>query len=84
MILNGKYVASGTIDGGGSSIQSERLQSWMSAATYKEWINTAKWDQVVEILQPEFRDIRLPTECMCQTVVLIPKGNWGFIGIGLV
>ena len=56
----------------------------MATATYKEWINTANWDQVVKILQAEFRYIRLPTECMCQTVVLIRKGNWWFIGIGIV
>ena len=32
----------------------------------------------------EFRDIRLPAECMWQMLVLIPKRNGEFRGIGLV
>ena len=38
----------------------------------------------MDILQTVFREGRLPTECMWQTVVIITKGNREFRGIELV
>ena len=35
-------------------------------------------------MQMEFREGRLPTECTCQKVVLTPKGNYNFRGIGMM
>ena len=47
----------------------------MEAATCKEWLDTENWERVVKILQTDFLDGMLLTECTLQTVVLIPKGN---------
>ena len=44
----------------------------------------ANCERVVEIIQIEFGEGRLPMECVLKTVVLIPKGNGQFRGIGLV
>ena len=65
-------------------MQAEHLHSWLAAVTREERPDTSNWDQVVEILQTTFRYGRLPVECTWQTVVLIPKGNGEFRGIGLV
>ena len=83
--LNGQFFASGTINRGGTSgIRSEHLQSWLTAATREEQPDTANWDRVVEILHTAFQDVRLPTECTFQTVVIIPKGNGVFRSFSLI
>ena len=60
------------------------MQYFLKAATREERPHTAKWERVVEILQTAFRGGRLPTECTCQMLVLIPKENGYFKGIGHV
>ena len=42
------------------------------------------WGKVVDLTQTAFRDGTLAEEATWQTVVLIPKGNGEFRGIGLV
>ena len=56
----------------------------IEAATREEWPDMENWDWVVEILQICFWYGRLPTECTCQTTVLVPKGNGYFRGVGIV
>ena len=70
--------------GGASGMQAEHLQYWMEAATREERPYTANWDRVVDIIQTYFWYGRLLTECMWQMVVLIPKGNGGFRGNGIL
>ena len=41
-------------------------------------------DWVVEVLNKYLRGGRLPTECTWKMVVLVPKGNGKFRGIGIV
>ena len=65
-------------------MQAEHLQYWMEAATREERPYTANWDRVVDIIQTYFWYGRLLTECMWQMVVLIPKGNGGFRGNGIL
>ena len=62
----------------------DHLQSWLEEETCEERLDTANWEQVVEIPQPEIRYGRVLTECAWQTVVLIPKENGEFRGIGHV
>ena len=47
----------------------------MVEATRGERPDTEKWDTVVDIIQSEFREGRIPVECAWQMVVLTPKGN---------
>ena len=65
-------------------MQAENFQYWMEAATREERPYTANWDRVVDIIQTYFWYGRLLTECMWQMVVLIPKGNGGFRGNGIL
>ena len=65
-------------------MRSEHLQYWMSEATRDERPDTENWDWVVDILQTDFGGGRIPTECTCQIMVLIPKGDWGFRGISII
>ena len=69
---------------GPSGMQAEHLQYWLVVATCEEWLDTAKWERVAEIIHMEFRDCSLLTDFMWQMVVLIPKGNGDFRGIGIV
>ena len=69
---------------GALRMQKKHLQSWLEAVTSKERPDTSNWDWAVEILQTKFRDVRLPTEFTWKTMVLIPKGNGEFWGIGIV
>ena len=72
------------LSGRASSMQAEHLQYWLTATTHKEQPDTANWERVVEILQTAFRDDRISTECTWQMVVLVPKGDGEFRGIGIV
>ena len=65
-------------------MRAENLQSWMESATCKERPDTDNLDRVVDILQTKFREVRLPEECTCNTVVITTKVNGEFRGIGLV
>ena len=60
----------------------DNLQLWLVAATHEERPETSNWDRVVDIIQVEFREVRIKEECTLQTVVLLPKGNGEFRGIG--
>ena len=65
-------------------MQKKHLQSWLEAETSKERLDTENWEWAVEILQAEFRDVRIPTEFTWKPMVLIPKGNGEFWGIRIV
>ena len=64
-------------------MQEEQLRSCLAVITREERLDTANREQVVEILQTDFRDVRLPTECTWHMAV-IPNGDREFRGIGLV
>ena len=42
------------------------------------------WTRVVDLVQLKFREVKLAEEATWQAVVLIPKGNKDYRGIGLV
>ena len=65
-------------------MRAEHLQGWLAAVTREKDPDTGHWDQVIDLVQTVFQDGLLPAECTCQTVVLLPKGNGDFRGIGLV
>ena len=44
----------------------------------------ANWYRVVDIIQTVLRYIRIQEKCAWKVVVLLPKGNGYFQGIGLV
>ena len=62
----------------------EHFQSCLVASTREERSYTANQDWLVEILQTDFWDSRILTECTWQTVVLFPKRNGGLRGIGRI
>ena len=53
----------------------EHLQLCLSESMLEDKPDMSKWDMVVDIIHMVFRDRRLPEECICQTVFLIPKDN---------
>ena len=42
------------------------------------------WDRVVDLIQTCFREQQVPTQLLWSTVVLLPKGNGDYRGIGLL
>ena len=64
-------------------MREEHLQSCLATANIEERMEMSNWYHVVDIIQTAFWGERSPTECEWKTVVLIPKGNREFGGIGL-
>ena len=62
----------------------EHMQYWLKAVTCEDRSDTENWDRVVDIPQTDFWYGRLHMECTWQVVVLIPKDNGEFKGIGIV
>ena len=50
----------------------------------KEPTEASKWERVVDLVQKAFREGRLEEEAMWQALVLIPKGEKEYRGIGLL
>ena len=80
-------------------MRAEHLKGWLAAAHRGEKGETAdkegggredtregveNWARVVELVQTAFRDVDLAEEATWQAVVLIPKWNKDYQGIGLV
>ena len=82
--------------GGESGMRSKHLKGWLAAskrekrAAEKGEGNTdgeegvSHWENLVELIQTEFREGELAEEAMWQAVVIIPKGIQEYRGIGLV
>ena len=62
----------------------EHLRQWLIAATQDDSPDATNCLKVVAIVQAAFQDRKLAEECMWQTVVLIPKGEGDFRGVGIV
>ena len=65
-------------------MQAEHLQGWLAAAMRHHNLAPVHWERVMELFQTAFRDETLPSECVWQTVVLLPKGYVDYRGIVLV
>ena len=63
-------------------MQAKHLRQWLIAVTRDKSPDATNWMKVVAIVQAAFRGGTLAKECMCQTVVFIPKGKGYFRGIG--
>ena len=60
------------------------LRAWLWAETREKYPDTKTWDKVVSVIQVAFWEGYIPEALMWTTLVLIPKGKWDYIGIGLV
>ena len=70
---------------GPSIMQKEHLCKWLRETTQEEEPYATHWKKVVSIFQTTFRDVTLADDSMCQTMVIILKGDGiDFQGIGLV
>ena len=80
-----------------SGILTEHLKGWFATAkrgkmteekgeekTEAEEEGRDLWGKVVEITQTAFREGKLEEEAMWQTVVLIPKGEKEYRGVGML
>ena len=56
----------------------------MEEATRKKNPYQGNWNRVVDLIQTCFRERRVPTQMSWSTVVLLPKGNGNYRGIGLL
>ena len=81
-------------------MRSEHLKGWLAASKREkkeaaekgEWKTGGEeggpaephWENLVELIQTEFRDGELAKEATWQAVVLIPKGKHEYLKIGLV
>ena len=65
-------------------MQVEKLQGWLKLVTREHNPDTVNWERVVDLVHKSYRDGTLSTKCMCQIVVLLPKGNIDYMGIGLI
>ena len=85
------------MSGGPSGIRAEHLKEWLAASnrgklaeekgeekTAAEEEGGELWGKLVELIQTEFREGEMVVEATWKTVVLIPKGNKEYRGIGLV
>ena len=65
-------------------MRAEDLRQWLISRTQDDLPDATNWLNVVPILQAVFQYGILAKECTWQRVVLIPKGEEGSRGIGLV
>ena len=70
------------ISGGPSGMREENIQAWPRAAIREESMDPSQWEMFVGIIQAAFCEGHLVEECAWKTVVLTPKGNINFCGIG--
>ena len=69
---------------GPSKIRAEHLKEWVEEATWEKDPYQGNWNRVVDLIQTCFRERRVPTQMSWSTVVLLPKGNGDYRGIGLL
>ena len=68
---------------GPSKVRAEHLKEWVKA--YREhYPYQGNWNRVVDLIQTCFREQQVPTQILWSTVVLLPKGNGNYRGIGLL
>ena len=74
--------------GGASNMRAEDIKSWLRGAEDEEKNNTEgagdRWRAFVRLTQSIFEQGRVPRQMLWLIVVLIPKGNGDFRGIGLL
>ena len=69
---------------GPSKMKAEDLKRWLNMATCEESRDPRPWEKLVQLVQHAFRTGELPTESTRGIIVLLPKGNGEFRGIGLL
>ena len=69
---------------GPSKVRAEHFEEWVEEATRDENPYQGNWDRVVELVQSCFQERCVPTQMSWSTVVLLPKGNGDYWGIGLL
>ena len=69
---------------GGVGDESRKTEIMAGGSDQLEEARHSQLGQVLEIIQMSFRDGRLPMDCEWHTVVLLPKGNGDFQGVGIV
>ena len=65
-------------------MKAEHLKEWLWAATREKDQDTKTWDKVVSVIHVAFMEGYILEALMQTTMVLIPKGNGQYRGIGLV
>ena len=70
--------------GSPSGMRAEHLRQWLIYATWEDLSDATTWMNVVTIVQAALHEGDLTKECTWQIVVLIPKENGDFRGIGLI
>ena len=69
---------------GPSKVRAEHLKEWVREAYRDVDPYQENWDRVVDLIQTCFRERQVPTQMSWSTVVLLPKGNGDYRGIGLL
>ena len=69
---------------GPSKVRAEHLKEWVEEAYRDVDPYQGNWDRVVDLIQTCFRERQVPTQMSWSTVVLLPKGNGDYQGIGLL
>ena len=69
---------------GPSKVRAEHLKEWVKEAYRDVDPYQGNWDRVVDLIQTCFRERQVPTQMSWSTVVLLPKGNGDYRGIGLL
>ena len=69
---------------GPSKVRAEHFKEWVEEATREENPYQGNCDRVVELVQCCFQERQVPTQMSWSTVVLLPKGNGDYQGIGLL
>ena len=67
-----------------SKVRAEHLNEWVKEAYRDVDPYQGNWDRVVDLIQTYFREHQVPTQMLWSTVVLLPKGNGDYRGIGLM
>ena len=61
----------------------EHLPVCMEASTREKYMDTGNWYRVVDLVQMTFRYGILRTECNCQMLFILTKGNGNFRVMGI-
>ena len=69
---------------GPSKVRVEHFKEWVEEVTRDENPYQGNWDRVVELVHSCFQERQVPTQMSWSTVVLLPKGNGDYWGIGLL
>ena len=69
---------------GPSKVRAEHPKEWVEEAYRDVDLYQGNWDRVVDLIQTCFREQQVPTQMLWLTVVLLPKGNGDYRGIGLL